>query len=454
MMASIPNMRSGLLPIPTGKAGPAGEAAPGDFAAQMPVAPGQPASPLLVAVTVGGIAPTLPETGEDILAVEGEAAPEASADAPDTAKAEQPPSPQPLEQPAAVVIPFLPQQAAAPLPQVPAPGSADENPPLKPEEAQAPVPASIPNPMPALTRGPTGAPIPAPTGKPEQVPAEAGAGTDAKAGGEKPELPLPATEGAPKKQAETPGIEAAVKELLQGKEISAKQVAAAPRKAGAEKAGTDAAPAQVPAEAQPQSRTQAQTPAPAAPATSQAPAPLPIAELPQPALAPLAPQPPAPRAGKAGTVEATRTTDLAVERQLDLARDAEWLDRLARDIARAGANDTPLRFRLHPQTLGHLQVELQQGDRGTAVRLTVETEAARQILADAQPRLAAEARAQGVRIAETHVDLSGSGRHAPGDQRRQDEARQNPLIRTAPGAGNEAVASARSSGRGRPDRYA
>jgi hypothetical protein len=88
------------------------------------------------------------------------------------------------------------------------------------------------------------------------------------------------------------------------------------------------------------------------------------------------------------------------------------------------------------------------------VRLTVETEAARQILADAQSRLTAEARAQGVRIAETHVDLSGSGRHAPGDQRRQDEARQTPFVRTARGAGEDVVASARSTSRARLDRYA
>ena len=86
--------------------------------------------------------------------------------------------------------------------------------------------------------------------------------------------------------------------------------------------------------------------------------------------------------------------------------------------------------------------------------MTVDTEAARQILSDAQPRLAAEARAQGVRIAETHVDLSGSGRHAPGDQRRQDEARQTPLIRTAPGAAAETANAARSARRARLDRYA
>jgi flagellar hook-length control protein FliK len=200
---------------------------------------------------------------------------------------------------------------------------------------------------------------------------------------------------------------------------------------------------------------QKQVAAAPAPITLPTAAPAPAAELPQPALSPAATQSvTAAAADKTATVDGTRATDLAAERKLDLARDSAWLDRLAHDIARAGSDDAPLRFRLHPQTLGSLQVELQQGDRGTAVRMTVDTEAARQILTDAQPRLAAEARAQGVRIAETHVDLSGSGRHAPGDQRRQDDARQTPLIRTATGAGAEADAAVRASRRARLDRYA
>ena len=73
--------------------------------------------------------------------------------------------------------------------------------------------------------------------------------------------------------------------------------------------------------------------------------------------------------------------------------------------------------------------------------------------ADAQPRLVAEARAQGVRIAETHVDLSGSDRNASGDPRRQDETRQTPLIRTARDAAVDADAPERPS-RVRSDRYA
>lgn len=143
----------------------------------------------------------------------------------------------------------------------------------------------------------------------------------------------------------------------------------------------------------------------------------------------------------------------AIQHELDLAHESEWLDRLARDIASTGANDGAMRFKLHPQTLGHLKVELTQGDHGTSVRLTVETEAARALLADAQPKLIVEARAQGVRIAQTDIDLSGSGQQAAGDPRRQDDARHNVLIRTARGSGGE-TAVAVETGRTRADRYA
>ena len=152
--------------------------------------------------------------------------------------------------------------------------------------------------------------------------------------------------------------------------------------------------------------------------------------------------------------EAAPTPDLAVEHELDLAHEGEWLDQLARDISRSSGSDTPMRFRLNPNTLGHLQVELAQGDQGTHVRLTVESEAARAILADAQPKLMAEARAQGVRIAGSEVDLAGSGHH--NDHNRQDarqaDGRTQTFIRTARGDA-EAGASV-ETGSAPSDRYA
>ena len=426
MMASIPNMRSTPLPLPGSKPAPAGEIPPGDFAAQIPALPGLPVQPaaLLPEAIVESVAPAVPSPDAAMTDETDDkaGAPENQADTPDADQAA----------PAAVVIPFLPVQSAVPAPQGPPAVSADQAVPPRSQEIAVVGLAGTP-------RRPAGDPGPAKTGLPLPLPAV----TDAPEGRTKT---AENQTDAPQDQTDATAIEAAVKELLQRKQGPAKQVAAAPKGQQPESARPEAAP--VPTQAQPQTQPQAQ---PVAPVAILAPA---APEQLQPVLAPPVPQPAPLKAEAAATADGTRTTDLAIERQLDLARDAQWLDRLARDIARAGSDDQPLRFRLHPQTLGHLQVELQQGDHGTAVRLTVETEAARQILADAQPRLAAEARAQGVRIAETHVDLSGSGRHAPGDQRRQDEARQTPLIRTATGAGMDAIASPRSSARARPDRYA
>ena len=93
---------------------------------------------------------------------------------------------------------------------------------------------------------------------------------------------------------------------------------------------------------------------------------------------------------------------------LDLAGGSEWLEQLSDEIGRATDGSGPLRFRLTPESLGELKVEISQSDRGAVVRMTVATEAAQAALADAQPRLAGEARAQGVRIAETQVDLAGN----------------------------------------------
>ena len=127
-----------------------------------------------------------------------------------------------------------------------------------------------------------------------------------------------------------------------------------------------------------------------------------------------------------------------VEQHLDLAHEGEWLDRLARDIARSSGTEGSLRFRLNPEHLGSLHVELNQGSAGASLRLTAETEAARAIIADAQPRLVAEARAQGVRLAETHVDLGANSHSAAGEQRRQGEERPQPWARTAGGRATEA----------------
>lgn len=144
------------------------------------------------------------------------------------------------------------------------------------------------------------------------------------------------------------------------------------------------------------------------------------------------------------------TGELLIERQLDLAAGDEWLDTLAKDIARS-AGDTPLRFRLNPENLGSLRVEIANDRGGASVRLTADTEAARAIIADAQPRLIAEARAQGVRISEAHVDLG----QQPGSDanRRHSEATHEPQLRTARSVQEDGERDGKPT-RGSSERYA
>ncbi|MDO9487845.1 MAG: flagellar hook-length control protein FliK, partial [Sphingomonadaceae bacterium] len=137
---------------------------------------------------------------------------------------------------------------------------------------------------------------------------------------------------------------------------------------------------------------------------------LPLAPRPMPVAAPLAPAPDlAPSVSAAAPLDPAPLAEPLIEHQLDMAREGEWLDQLTRDIVRTASAEGSLRFRLNPEHLGSLQVEVTQGQAGASVRLTADTEQARSLIADARPQLIAEARAQGVRIAEAHVDLSGRG---------------------------------------------
>ena len=97
--------------------------------------------------------------------------------------------------------------------------------------------------------------------------------------------------------------------------------------------------------------------------------------------------------------------DAVVQQTLTIGRDGVWLDRLARDIAGA-SNGGDLHFKLSPQNLGSLAVAISQSEDGASIRLTADTDTTRNLLLDAQPKLIAEARAQGLKVSETHVELS------------------------------------------------
>jgi flagellar hook-length control protein FliK len=147
----------------------------------------------------------------------------------------------------------------------------------------------------------------------------------------------------------------------------------------------------------------------------------------------------------APALQPASTAQIVIGHHLDLARDGEWLDRLARDISRMATHNAQLRFQLNPQHLGSLHVELASSADGTAIRLTADTEAARTILVDAQPRLVAEARAQGLRISGAEVDLGGQG-----GQQRGRETTPQIFVRTQASAEAPATPSRRSAA----ERYA
>ena len=92
-----------------------------------------------------------------------------------------------------------------------------------------------------------------------------------------------------------------------------------------------------------------------------------------------------------------------VERHLDLAGEGRWLDNLAHDIIAAGTQQDRLSFRLDPERLGRLDVDLVRGEQGVRIQMTTSSDDATKIIATAQPRLVEELRGHGLRVSGADV---------------------------------------------------
>lgn len=169
--------------------------------------------------------------------------------------------------------------------------------------------------------------------------------------------------------------------------------------------------------------------------------PLPIVAAPSPEVMP---------AADVAPDTARQLAEQSVTARLDIANEAQMIDRLARDIAQLSGAEGRLKFQLNPEHLGSLHVEVEQHAEGVSLRFGTETESARQVIADAQHRLVSEARAQGMRIAETHVDL-GSQNQQGGSRGR--EAQPQPGVITS-GEARELVVEAAPDRPGARDRFA
>ncbi|HEX8447379.1 MAG TPA: hypothetical protein VF649_12290 [Sphingomonas sp.] len=96
--------------------------------------------------------------------------------------------------------------------------------------------------------------------------------------------------------------------------------------------------------------------------------------------------------------------DAAVGFHVDAARHGQELDQVARDIVSTAGNDGKLSFKLDSHRLGSLGVEMTRDAIGLHVRLESGDAATRSLIADQQQQLVTDARAVGVRIAETTVE--------------------------------------------------
>lgn len=144
---------------------------------------------------------------------------------------------------------------------------------------------------------------------------------------------------------------------------------------------------------------------------------------------------PAPRAGDPVIVQAQtaaeqlRTTVQAMsgadQPPLDMSRD-DWagkmIDRIA--VLRDTAEAADTRIRLAPDNLGNVEVSIRrEGDR-IHVHFAAENPAARQLLAEAAPRLAELADARGVKLGQTSVDAGTGGQQgSPGQPQPNRSAR-------------------------------
>jgi len=114
--------------------------------------------------------------------------------------------------------------------------------------------------------------------------------------------------------------------------------------------------------------------------------------------------------------------DTIAEHVLTVARDGAWLDKLAHDIANAGSGND-LHFKLEPPNLGALSVAIRQSDDGASIRLTADNQTTRDMLVDAQPKLVAEARAQGLKVSDTQIDVRQDPNHSQNQSSGQDAQR-------------------------------
>ncbi|MES2986718.1 MAG: flagellar hook-length control protein FliK [Pseudomonadota bacterium] len=109
---------------------------------------------------------------------------------------------------------------------------------------------------------------------------------------------------------------------------------------------------------------------------------------------------------------------------LDMRRQ-EWMGKMVETIEamREAGPIKETRITLMPDALGKVDILVRQDGEGVHVHFSTETQAARQILTEAQPRLNELAEQRGIRLGQTSVDSQSAGAQSG---QRQNDARQTP----------------------------
>ncbi len=89
---------------------------------------------------------------------------------------------------------------------------------------------------------------------------------------------------------------------------------------------------------------------------------------------------------------------------IDMGSGGQWIDGLAREIAALSKGEGQGSFRLSPEHLGPMRVDIRAGDQGANVTLTVETKAAEAMLVQDRHLLKADAQLSALRIGEVTVE--------------------------------------------------
>ena len=117
-----------------------------------------------------------------------------------------------------------------------------------------------------------------------------------------------------------------------------------------------------------------------------------------------------------GGPDQTGSSANQLDRVIDTARAAVWLDTLTRDIAESAGAVDKMRFRMMPPSLGALDVSVERQGVGINVNMTAHTADARNLIADSRQQMVDSLRAQGVPLVQFSLMTAsdeGAGHRPP-----------------------------------------